>query len=355
MLGAPADLLSLLYLGVALYTLWQLPGRWRALTDSVYTEDDRNLANRLGFLLLTPVGVLLHELAHMGAAGALGGRDISLTFRIYWGYVQYRGPLGPTSEWLVASAGPFISLLLGLAVGYLALGLRQPWRDVGMAFAHATLLIVLLLYPGLSVLDGEGDFRWIYSARTPELSTVAGVVHAAGLLAYVVLARRHSRLTRQETRSALSERFAGRAVAIRPEAVARLRTLEADERVRRLEPDERAELNHLRELWEWSEEHNRGITAAVEPGAGERPAPAGPTGPSGPSGAAPPPEPTPHGPSSAGRPAIGGPSEAGSPGAGSPEAGPSEASPSNDGYPRLGRNGHVPHRNGRIADGDPRA
>jgi len=68
MLGPTADVLSLLYAAVALYTLWQLPGRWQALTDAAYTDDDRNLANRIGFLLLTPLGVLAHEAAHLVAA-----------------------------------------------------------------------------------------------------------------------------------------------------------------------------------------------------------------------------------------------------------------------------------------------
>jgi hypothetical protein len=261
MLGAPADLLSLLYLAVAIYTLWQLPGRWRSLVDDTYTEEDRNLASRVGFLLLTPLGVLIHELSHMVAATLLGARDISLSFRFYWGYVQYRGQIGPTAEWIIASAGPGASLLLGLIVGYAVLRVRQPWRDVGMSFAHATLLLDLVLYPGMSVVDGVGDFRWIYSARTPTLSIVAGVVHAAGLIAYIVLARLQSRLTRREARNALTERFAGQQVTLRSEIVARLDELEAAERVRRLEPPEREELNHLRELRAWSEEHNQGVAA----------------------------------------------------------------------------------------------
>src|SRR5215217_1076934 len=206
MLGLPADLLSLLYLVAAVYTLWQLPSRWRALTDERFTADDRNLANRVGFLLLTPIGVLIHELSHMTAATLLGARDISLSFRIYWGFVSYRGQLPPASEWVIASVGPASSLLLGLLVGYAALRLRQPWRDVGMSFAHTTLLLVLVLYPGMSVIDQVGDFRWIYSANTPTLSVVAGVVHALGLAAYVVLARLQSRQTQRENRAVMSER-----------------------------------------------------------------------------------------------------------------------------------------------------
>ena len=115
----------------------------------------------------------------------------------------------------------------------LALRLRQPWRDIGMSFAHATLLLDLLLYPGMSLVDGVGDFRWIYSARTPTLSVVAGVVHLAGLIAYIVLAWLQSRQSRREARAALTERFAGQQVTLRPEILARLAELEAAARVRR--------------------------------------------------------------------------------------------------------------------------
>src|SRR5262249_19016772 len=160
-----------------------------------------------------------------------------------WGYVQYRGQLPAEYDWVIASAGPAMSLLLGLVAGYGALRLRQPWRDIGLSFAHTTLLLDLVLYPGLSVIDQVGDFRWIYSSRSPTLSVVAGVAHALGLIAYVVLARLQARQTRRENRAALTERFAGQQVTLRPEIVARLDELESAERVRRLEPEEREELN----------------------------------------------------------------------------------------------------------------
>jgi hypothetical protein len=261
MFGAPADLLSLVYVAAALYTLWQLPRRWHSLVDATYTDDDRNLAGRIGFLLLTPLGVLLHELGHMLAAWLLGGRDISLSYRVYWGYVQYRGQIGPTGEWIVAAAGPAASLALGLAAGYAALRARQPWRDIGLAFAHATLLLDLVLYPAMSVIGGVGDFIWIYSSRTPTLAVVAGAVHAAGLIAYLVLVQLQARQSRREARSALSDRFAGQHVALRSEILTRLDGLEAAERVRRLEPEERQEFDHLRELRAWSAEHNQAMAA----------------------------------------------------------------------------------------------
>jgi hypothetical protein len=268
MFGPQADLLSLLYVLAAAYTLWQLKSRWRGLVDAEYTADDRNLAGRIGFLLLTPLGVLIHELSHWTAAHLLGARDISLHFRFYWGFVQYGGRLGPAAEWIIASVGPGSSLVLGLLAGYVALRLRPPWRDVGLSFAHATLLLDLVLYPAVRLVQGVGDFQWIYTRDVPTLSVVAGVVHGLGLIAYVVMARLQSRQSRREARAALSEQFAGQQITLRPQIVARLDELERHERVRRLEPAEREELNQLRELREWSAEHNRALASGVAPPAG---------------------------------------------------------------------------------------
>src|SRR5262249_28268834 len=146
-----------------------------------------------------------------------------------------------------------------------ALRLRPPWRDMGLSFAHATLLLDLILYPAVSLMDGVGDFRWIYSRNVPTLSVVAGVVHGLGLIAYIVLVRLQSRQARREARAELTERFAGQQITLRPEIVARLAELEKHERVRRLEPAEREELNQLQELRAWSEEHNQGLAGGTRP------------------------------------------------------------------------------------------
>ncbi|MCC6175234.1 MAG: hypothetical protein IT305_08040 [Chloroflexi bacterium] len=261
MIGPSADVLSLVYLLAAAYTLIQLPRRWRSLTDMAYTADDRNLANRIGFLLLTPLGVLAHEVAHWLVAWEFGARNLSLHFRFYWGYVEYTGRLGSTPEWLIAAAGPGTSLILGLAAGYAALRLRDVWHDVAMGFAHATLLLVLVLYPGISVVSGVGDFRWIYNAATPALSAIAGAAHGAGILAYLLLVRIQNRRAKAAARAAFHARFAGRTVALRDEHAARLADLEATERQRRLMPEERQALAELRELQSWTDAHNRQVAA----------------------------------------------------------------------------------------------
>ena len=260
-IGPTADLLSLLYAVVALYTLWQLPGRWRALTDADYTADDRNLANRVGFLLLTPLGVLAHEAAHYLAAEVLGAQRTSLSFRVYWGYVTYAPRLGPLDDWIVAAVGPAASLALGLAALAAATRLRDAWRDVLLGFAHATLLLVLIFYPAMSAVDRVGDFVTIYGRAPDGLAVAAGAVHSLGLAAYLFVIRGLGRQDRRHAWSARDADFAGRAVVLSPDALSRLKALEQDGRFRRLTPGERQERDGLADLRDWSIAHNRGISA----------------------------------------------------------------------------------------------
>ena len=264
MIGPTADLLSLVYAVVALYTLWQLPGRWRALVDADYTPDDRNLANRVGFLLLTPLGVLAHEAAHYVAAEVLGAQRISLSFRVYWGYVAYAPRLGVPGDWIVAVVGPAASLALGLVALAAATRLRDAWRDVMLGFAHATLLLVLIFYPLMSAVDGIGDFVTIYGRAPSGLAIVAGTVHALGLVAYLWLIRHLGRQDRRQTWAERDAQFAGRAVALSSDALARLKSLEGDARFRRLTAEERQELAMLVDLRDWSANHNhRAMSASV--------------------------------------------------------------------------------------------
>lgn len=281
MIGPTADLLSLVYAVVALYTLWQLPRRWRALTDADYTADDRNLANRVGFLLLTPLGVLAHEAAHYVAADLLGAQRLSMSFRVYWGYVAYAPRLGVSGDWIVAAVGPAASLALGLIALVAATRLRHAGRDVMLGFAHATLLLVLILYPLMSAVEGAGDFVAIYGRAPAGLAVAAGAVHALGLGAYLLLIRRLGRQDRRQAWADRDARFAGRAVALSSEALHRIKALEDAARFRRLAPEERRELDVLADLRDWSAEHNQTFRTAgsspVMTGSGSRLADAEPT------------------------------------------------------------------------------
>lgn len=176
-----ADLISLVYTLAACYTIVLLARGWRSLFDDVLTTSDRQLATLVGFLLLTPLGVLAHELGHFVVAQAYGARELSLTFHIYWGYVAYRGILTPSQEFLVAAAGPAVSLFLGFAAFGLALRVDRAYRLIAWTFGVTTLLLILLIYPLISFSTPLGDFRTIYSPATPMLSLLAGVIHLAAI------------------------------------------------------------------------------------------------------------------------------------------------------------------------------
>jgi hypothetical protein len=176
---------SAFYLLAALATLRQLIRGWRGLLDARWTAADRELAQRVGMLLLVPPAVWLHEWGHATAMWLYGATDPAIHFYFYWGYVTSSVPFTPLQSFVVALAGPLVTYALGWAM--LAVALLLPLRPA-IALALATcgmlqLMLVLVLYPALSLLGGWGDFTTIYRAGVPLGSLVVGIVHAASLAA----------------------------------------------------------------------------------------------------------------------------------------------------------------------------
>ncbi len=192
------DLISFAYGVAVLFTLWELVRNRRALFDAQFTGADFALAGRIGFLLLTPLGVLGHELGHYATAAALGGRGITLDFHVYWGYVTAHDITDPSAWFLVALAGPAVSVVLGFAALVAARRIRQPApAAILQVFGSTSLLLILVAYPLISFLTGSGDYLDIYSTRTPLLSAVTLACHGALLVAMVALRRRRVRRSRR--------------------------------------------------------------------------------------------------------------------------------------------------------------
>jgi hypothetical protein len=184
--------LALLYGIAALFTLWRLVREWRPLLDEVWTPRDVQLAQMVGFLLLTPVTVWLHEWGHAAAMRAFGATDPQIHFFFYWGYVTSPHRFTPGEQFVVSLAGPLVSYVLG--IGLLALALVAPLRRA-IALAVATcaileLVLILIMYPAMSLLGGWGDFVGIYESGVPGASLVVGIVHAASLVGFVWLMNR---------------------------------------------------------------------------------------------------------------------------------------------------------------------
>jgi hypothetical protein len=121
-----------------------------------------------------------------------GAPDPEIHFFLYWGYVTSRMPFPPLEDFAVSLAGPLVTWALGW--GLLAAALLLPLRPA-VALALATcaitqLVLVLVLYPALSVLGGWGDFVGIYRDAPRPASLATGAGYAASLLAFCWLMNR---------------------------------------------------------------------------------------------------------------------------------------------------------------------
>jgi hypothetical protein len=56
--------------------------------------------------------------------------------------------------------------------------------------AYAQLTLILIVYPGMSLLGGWGDFTAIYTPAVRTGAAVVGTVHAASLVAFLWLMQR---------------------------------------------------------------------------------------------------------------------------------------------------------------------
>jgi Zn-dependent protease len=119
-------------------------------------------ATAAAFALLLFVSVLLHELGHAAAALRLGIGVKGMTLWMLGGYTEMeQEPRTPKGEFLVAAAGPAVSLLLGIAglVATLALEPGGVTHELALQTMVCNLSVALFnVLPGLP-LDGGSLVR----------------------------------------------------------------------------------------------------------------------------------------------------------------------------------------------------
>jgi len=182
--------------GVAgLYTFVRVVQLRRSFFDGIVTNDDIALAWAVSIFLLTPVGVLAHELGHYVTADYFGASDIELHHRGYWGFVSYSVSAGfsETKSLIVTGSGPLVGVLVGylsLAIGAL-LPRRVIFRYLLASFGVLSIFHSLIGYPLIDALSqSEGDFYNIYTSLTKSGLVVVGSIHAALLGFFVLIWRR---------------------------------------------------------------------------------------------------------------------------------------------------------------------
>lgn len=143
------------------------------------------------------LSILLHELGHSFVSGSLGLRVRSITLFLFGGVAQLSGePKRPRDAFLIALAGPMISLLLFLlfAILYCALDHDGPWFETGRIVAGTLALLNAMLVffnsvPGLP-LDGGHVLRsvvWAVTGSEERGTRVASATGVAFALVFIAL------------------------------------------------------------------------------------------------------------------------------------------------------------------------
>jgi len=144
--------------------------------------------------LLFFVSVILHELAHSAVAISKGIPVRSITLFIFGGVAQISREAGrPSTEFLVAAAGPFASILISMFFGGLWLlsdGHFQVVAALGQWLAEINLVLALFnLIPGFP-LDGGRILRsiiWAFSGNFSAATRVASIVGKVVAYSFIVI------------------------------------------------------------------------------------------------------------------------------------------------------------------------
>jgi hypothetical protein len=120
-----------------------------------------------------------------------GARLIGISFFFYWGFTSFSGRLTPTESWMIAAAGPAVTLVLGW-LG-LAIGLAGPFRPAFnlliAQFGVVQLFQILVFYPLLTLANfgdlAGSDFAVLYGPATPALGILTAIVHGGSALLLV--------------------------------------------------------------------------------------------------------------------------------------------------------------------------
>ena len=191
------DLVSVLYGACALVTIAVLVRRGRSFWRDAVADRDMQLTWAIGFFLVIPVGVFLHELGHAVATWSVGGQVEQLSWRVYWGFVVPRGDFAPLESWWISLAGNLVGFAFGVLLLVLAprRGRERPALGRSLHVAgQLEIVFTLVVYP-LMTLGGyfASDWKTIYDfGATPVASAATLAVHA-GLLVALWLSRERLR------------------------------------------------------------------------------------------------------------------------------------------------------------------
>ena len=174
------NLTSIIYGLASLYTLFVVVKQRHTFFDRTVTRADINLTWPVALFVLTPFGVLAHELGHYMMADFYGANNIELHHRGYWGFVSYTGSFDTITSLKISGAGPIV----GVGLGYLCLvasvtiPVRMIIRHVLAKFGFLQVFHHLIAYPIFDFFTGmKGDYYNIYTSLPLSGIILVGLIH----------------------------------------------------------------------------------------------------------------------------------------------------------------------------------
>jgi hypothetical protein len=170
------DLISFFSVLICIQTLWQLFQSWSKFWDAQITPKDQELAQRLAIFVLTPIGVLLHEIGHSLATWQVGGTVSTFQWRFYWGYIIPSGDFSSVEYWWIAFSGNLVSILLGLLpIPFIPYIRKRIMGELLYSFVCVELIYSLIIYPVMSFALREGDWVKIYDFTVQPYAPLAAI------------------------------------------------------------------------------------------------------------------------------------------------------------------------------------
>jgi hypothetical protein len=195
MFGEGTLFIGLIMAALAFVSLADIARDRQKLFDARLTEDERQRLTRFAAFVLLPLSVLAHEGGHAVMVKVFGGEVVDFGFYLFYGYVGHIGLYTHLELAVIAFAGTFVNVVIGLAV--LAFAWYRPLKPerIGLnyllfVFGALELFNALVFYPVFDAMGGvAGDWQTIYSRDTPVFSALIALNHIALLVGAAVIWR----------------------------------------------------------------------------------------------------------------------------------------------------------------------
>lgn len=179
---------ALIAIPLIVMTLRKFCSNFKSIFDDDLTIQDRRILQQTTFLVILPIVVLIHEIAHALTAMAMGSRVVDFQWSLFWGQVSHTADIAPWQNYLIAVAGVASQIFIGST----ALLIASKSRSAAVITLSVYIFLftwghALILYPFLSPSLAVSDFDSIYSGATPEISLITGIVHVFLLTLYLYL------------------------------------------------------------------------------------------------------------------------------------------------------------------------